>query len=259
MHAALAAAATLVALAFAGATFERYLDRRRPTGGTDRSSAPELAWTASLLTFAIASAGLWTGAALGWNPARFRIFYGFGAIVVVPFLALGTVYLLAGRRAGHIATVITALTGAWALGVMTTTPVDASVRAYGSGDIPRGSVVLEVLPRVLAAVASGLGATVLFAGAVVSVVRLARRRTTRRLAIANGLIALGTLILSVGGLFNSALGAMDAFSVSLVAGIAVMFAGFLLTTPSSRAANERAPVGAESSAGATVVTLRRSS
>jgi hypothetical protein len=259
MHTALAAAATLVALAFAGATFERYLDRRAPAAPTDRSSAPELAWTASLLTFAIASAGLWTGAALGWNPASFRVFYGFGAIVVVPVLALGTVYLLAGRRAGHVAAVLTALTGAWALGVMTTTPVAASVRAYGTGDIPRGSEVLDVLPRVLAAVASGLGATVLFAGAVVSVVRLARRRTTRRLAVANGLIAFGTLILSVGGLFNSALGAMDAFSVSLVAGITVMFAGFLLTTPGTRSPRRPAEQSTELTEGGNIIAIRRSS
>src|SRR5205814_86898 len=124
--------------------------------------------------------GLWTGATLGWNAPSFRIFYGFGAIVVVPVLALGTVYLLAGRTAGHVTTVVTALFAAWALGVITTSPVAASVHAYASGDIPRGSEVLGVLPRVLAAVASGLGATVLLAGAVVSAVRLARRRPTRR-------------------------------------------------------------------------------
>src|SRR3954464_3071926 len=156
MHAALAAAATLVALAFGGATFERFLDRRSAApGAATRSSAPEVAWSASLVTFALASGGLWAGAAFGWKAARFRGFYGFGAIVVVPVLALGTVYLLAGPRAGHVAAIATGLLGAWALGVMTTTPVDAAVRSYGSGDIPRGSDVLDVLPRVLAAVASG--------------------------------------------------------------------------------------------------------
>src|SRR5438552_687036 len=59
MHAALAAAATLVALAFGAATFERFLDRRAAPHEGSRSSAPELAWSASLAFFAIASAGLW--------------------------------------------------------------------------------------------------------------------------------------------------------------------------------------------------------
>jgi hypothetical protein len=258
MHAALAAAATLVALGFGAATFERFLDRRSaPPNPSARTGAPEVAWSTSLVLFAVASGGLWTGAALGWSPASFRIFYGVGAIVVVPVLALGTVYLLAGRLAGHITTAVTTVLCAWALGVMTTTPIDRAVRSYGRGDIPRGSEVLEVLPRVLAAVASGLGASVVLAGAVVSAVRLAKRRTTRRLAVANTLIATGTLILSAGGLLNSALGEMDAFSLSLVAGIAVMFAGFLLTTP-----NPHTPVaapGALAGVGDNIVSLRRSS
>src|SRR4029453_4036559 len=99
MHAALAAAATLVALGFGGATFERFLDRRGPdrrgldqrrtaAGASARSSAPEVAWSAALLLFAVASGGLWAGASLGWSPTSFRVFYGFGAIVVVPVLAL---------------------------------------------------------------------------------------------------------------------------------------------------------------------------
>jgi drug/metabolite transporter (DMT)-like permease len=117
--------------------------------------------------------------------------------------------------------------------------------------------VLDALPRVLAAVASGLGATVLLAGALVSAVRLARRRTTRRLALANALIALGTLILSAGGLLNSALGEMDAFSVSLVAGIAVMFAGFLLTAP--RTDSHAASPGTAAVERTNIVAIRRSS
>ena len=66
----------------------------------------------------------------------------------MPVLALGTVYLLAGRTAGHVTTVVTALFAAWALGVITTSPVAASVHAYASGDIPRGSEALFVLQHI---------------------------------------------------------------------------------------------------------------
>jgi hypothetical protein len=45
------------------------------------------------------------------------------------------------------------------------------------------------------------------------------------------LIALGTLLLSAGGLLNAAVDEMDGFAISLVAGISVIFVGFLLTTP----------------------------
>ena len=88
---ALGAAATLVAVAFALSTLDRWLAARR---------RHELAWTISLAMFAIASGALWWGAATGWSPAAFRVFFLFGAVLNVPWLALGTVYLLGGRRLG---------------------------------------------------------------------------------------------------------------------------------------------------------------
>src|SRR6266536_1837458 len=78
MHAmaqtALAVAAALVALAFSMSTFERWLARRR---------RHELAWSAALLLFALASACLAAGAATGWNEPTFRLFYLFGAVANV--------------------------------------------------------------------------------------------------------------------------------------------------------------------------------
>ena len=47
---------------------------------------------------------------------------------------------------------------------------------------------------------------------------------------ANLLIAAGTLVLSAGGLLNSVLDEMEAFAVTLVAGITVLFVGFLVAT-----------------------------
>jgi len=94
LQTALAAGAALVALAFALSTYERWSGRRRPH---------DLAWTVALALFAAASACLWLGAADGWNGAVFRLFYLFGAIADVPFLALGTVYLLGGRRRAGVA------------------------------------------------------------------------------------------------------------------------------------------------------------
>jgi hypothetical protein len=49
------------------------------------------------------------------------------------------------------------------------------------------------------------------------------------LALANLFIAVGTLVLSAGGLLNSVVDEMDGFAISLVAGISVIFVGFLLT------------------------------
>lgn len=222
-QAALAAAATLIATAFALSTLDRWLADRRPHQG---------AWTLSLFAFALASGALWWGAGVGWGPWSFRLFYLFGAVINVPLLAVGTVYLLADRRFADRTAAVVGLLLAFAAGVIVAAPLLGPVPA---SELPRGSDVFGPGPRIAAAVASGLASVVLIGGAVWSIVRLGRgRRTARpvgagRLAAANGLIAAGTLVLAAGGLLNSVVGDMNAFSLSLVVGIAVLFGGFLLT------------------------------
>jgi hypothetical protein len=228
---AAAAATTLVSVAFACSTLERWVDRRRPH---------ELAWTIALVEFAGASAAQWWGASAGWGGLSFRLFYLLGPILSVPELALGTVLLLAPSRAGRA---VQATVHGWSLlaaGVLLAAPLTGGIDPEV---LPQGSDVFAPLPRVLAAAGSGVGATVLIAGAVWSATRLARRRTTRRLAAANALIAVGTVVLSIGGLFNSVADEMTSFALAHALGISSVFAGFLLTNRTRRTA--LALVGAE--------------
>jgi hypothetical protein len=230
LHAALAAAATLISFAFACSTLERYLARR---------ARHEAAWTISLFMFCAASAALWVGSAIGWDSWSFRTFYLFGAILNVPFLALGTVYLLATRRTADTTAAVVSLLAAFAAGVVVVAPFTAALPADG---LPQGSEVFGPGPRIAAAVFSGVSALVIFAGAAWSAYRFARQRNVtvpagkispRRLAVANLLIAIGTLVLSAGGVLNSVVDEMDAFALSLVVGISIIFAGFLLTSTRS--------------------------
>ena len=221
---ALAAAATVLAGAFAAATFERWLERRR---------RHDLAWSVALVLFAAGALALWAGAAVGWDAPTFRLFYLFGAIVNVPALALGTVYLLAGRRAGDVAAVGVALLSAFAAGVLAVAPLTGPI---DPDHLPQGSDVFGPLPRVLAAVCSSVGALVVFGGAAWSAYRALRGRSglragaARRLALANVVIAAGAATLSASGLLNSVADEMAAFAITLTAGVALLFAGFLLAT-----------------------------
>jgi len=214
---AVAAGATVVAVAFAASLLERWVVRRRPH---------ELAWTIALVLFACGALSLWAGAALGWHGWTFRLFYLFGAVVNVPFLALGTIELLFPRHAPTIRAGV-ALACAFAAGIVLVAPFTAPV--HGT-TLPQGSAVFGAPPRILAAVFSGGGATVVFVGAAWSAVRLVRGRGPRRLAAGNALIALGTVILSTSGVLNSALGQMRAFSVTLALGVTVLFAGFVVAS-----------------------------
>jgi len=217
LHVALASFAALVAVAFSMSTFERWLARRK---------RHELMWSVSLGFFALASFSLAAGASLGWNGVSFKLFYLFGAIVNVPFLALGTVYLLGGERRGDRWTAIVSLVCAFAAGVITVAPLRAEIPP---DELVQGSDVFGPLPRVLAASCSGIAALVIFGGAVWSAWRYRRGR----MLWSNLLIAAGTVVLSSSGLFNSVLGEMDAFAVSLALGITIVFAGFLVATGAS--------------------------
>lgn len=232
MHTALAATATLLATAFAMLTLERFLARRR---------RHELMWTIALAMFALGSLGLWLGAAIGWTEWTFKLFYLFGAVLNVPFLALGTIYLLAQRRTGDLAAGTVSLLAAFAAGIVVAAPVLAIIDPDA---LPQGSAVFGIGPRIAAGVGSGVAALVIFGGAIWSAFRLlsGRRRSiaagpspisSGRLAAGNLLIALGVLVLSAGGLLNSVVDEMNGFAISLVIGIAVIFAGFLVTMAGS--------------------------
>jgi len=83
---ALAFVATVVASLFAQAMLVRYTEGHQPQNR---------AWAIALAMFALASAALATGTSTGWDRGTFRVFFLLGAVVNVPWLAMGTVYLMA--------------------------------------------------------------------------------------------------------------------------------------------------------------------
>ncbi len=87
----IAGAATVVAAIFAGAVWRRYVVH-------GRRNRALVYWSVSLAMFAIASLALTLGEAAGWSPAWFRVFYLFGGVLVVPWLAMGSVQLATRDR-----------------------------------------------------------------------------------------------------------------------------------------------------------------
>lgn len=239
MNSALAAAATLVAFAFCLSTLDRWSRRRRPH---------ELAWTVSLALFTLGSGALWWAESAGWSLGAFRVFYMAGAVLNVPWLALGTVYLLAGPQVGdRVKWWLVGLSGL-TVGIVGFAPTKVPVQG---GELPTGKDVFGVAPRVLAAVGSGVAAVVIIAGALWSAWRVWRgrnpslggRRTVSsptRLVWGNLLIAAGTLVLSGSGTLAGRLGKDRAFAVTLLVGIVVLFAGFLVASAPPRRRDEAA-------------------
>jgi hypothetical protein len=114
-----------------------------------------------------------------------------GAILNVPVLALGTIYLLGPRLVGHLATIL-----------------------------------------VCVACVAAAGFLVVAGGAAWSAARLARsgEERVRRLAVANGLIAAGTVVVAVGSTFAFH-GRGLPFAIGLLLAVCLMFWGFLRARP----------------------------
>ena len=251
MVAGLAFLATAIATVFANATAVRWSRTKAPHQG---------AWTVALALFALASAALATGASTGWDEGTFRAFFLLGAVINVPWLALGTVYLLLGVKVGNRARAALLVFTGLGIGVMLATPIHGVI---SPDSIPVGKDHLDALPRALAGIGSGVGAVVVFAGAAWSALRFARSRRpgSGYLAGGNALIALGTLVLSSGGLLQGIVGSDEAFALTLAIGIAVIYGGFTVASRVPRAAvvdYDAGASGADATPAPSSVSARRS-
>jgi hypothetical protein len=208
----LPAITALVAAAFAVAVGAQYARKRHPY---------QLFWAIGLALFTIAAASGALARTGGATELEYRVFYLFGAIVNVAWLALGTVYVTAPRYARAALVIVALLTLAAAYAVFAT-PVNLAVAIDTGKGFPDGS-----LPRVLAAIGSGVGSLVLIGGALWSAFIFVQRRRNGRRAIANIVIAVGVFVVAAGGTaaFTGASGILE---LTNLVGIAVMFVGFLI-------------------------------
>jgi hypothetical protein len=180
-----------------------------------------LAWTIGLAMFTIAA----LAGALAQNgdatASEYRVFYLFGGILNVAWLALGTVIIVAPRFTVTALALVVLLTLVSIPSVFMT-PVNVQVALDTGKGFPDGS-----MPRILAAIGSGVGSLVLIGGALWSAWVFLRRRHNGRRALSNVVIALGVIIVAIGGTVTFT-GANGILEYTNLAGLAVMFAGFLL-------------------------------
>jgi hypothetical protein len=225
--------AALVSATFAFLLGRQWIARRRPY---------TLAWTVALAMFMVATLATAQGVRLGWTPGLFRAYYLFGAMVNVPFLAVGTVELLSKRRwVGHGFAALVLVAAAYGAAAMARAHLDAAV-LDGVRGIPEARFVITgtALTRTLSRYYSYTSFTIVVLGALFSALRLSRQRSgpnaahLRRLATGNLLIAAGTFVVAAASIaVRLGRGSEVAmlFSVGLLAGVSLMFAGFLRTRP----------------------------
>lgn len=229
METFVAALAAIAATGFAidlGADWRR---RPRPHAGM---------WALAMGAYALATWALVLGLAAGWGATNFRLFYWLGAIVNIPVLAAGSVFLVFGPIAGRR---FVFGVGIWSLlGAMATwlAPLKGSAATEG---IPEGKELFDFIikvggvsvpgPRVFAAFAGGLATLIIVGTAGYSAMKF--WRSNRRLATGNLLIVFGTLAAASGGSLT-ALGEAAGFAVALFIGAVLLWTGYRVAAGSRR-------------------------
>lgn len=200
------------------------------------------AYAAGIGCFALACWALAAGVAGGWTSASYRIFFLFGGIVNIPLLALGSMFLVVGRRAGHAMLLLLFPFFAIAAPMTIGTPFDAG--PLPADGVPPGRDVWAEMfgPRLWAAIGGGTGSVILIGLAVASAVRF--WRSNRRVVWGSLCIAAGTLAAAVGGSIL-VLGEQASFGVSLLAAVVCIWAGYRIAS----GARSRSGVASEGASG----------
>lgn len=217
--------AAVVAGVFALSLARQFLDRRRTY---------QALWAVALLMYAAASAVVVLGGVNGWTSGEFRVYWALGAVLNVPFLAVGELDLLVRNRPVRLAFMVAlAFVTAYTVARIRTATVDVAALAE---DLPSGKDVFgdgspaHRLPQLVSIPAY----LILVVGALWSAGRMRGRPELRDRFVGTLLIALGATIIAGFGSAFAALGRLPLFSIALLAGVSVMFWGF-------RRASRRAP------------------
>jgi hypothetical protein len=194
----------------------------------------EAVWAVALLMYAIASFAAALGVANGWTADEYRLYWLFGAVLNVPYLAQGEAYLLVRRRTvAHVLLVaLVALTVAATI-IVWTSSVNGAELAKA---LPLGNKAWQAsrLPYHLRWL-SWIGYIALVGGLVWSARTMGSSPELRSRTGGILIIALGATIVAIGSGVGAGLDVVPLFAIALAAGIAVMFWGFILSSrPSAR-------------------------
>jgi hypothetical protein len=209
--------ATLVSLMFAGMLAKQFAIRR---------GQPQLLWAIALGMYALASLALTIGVLSGWTRTWFIVYWAFGAVLNVAFLAGGELVLLF-RRPWVLWVVWLALVFVTAFTFAVLRGAKVHPEAFAD-QLPLGRDVFGAGTSAhrLAQLVAYPAYVILLLGTLWSAWKMRGRPELKDRFVGTLLIAVGATIVAGGAAFAAA-GVLFGFSLTIVAGVCVMFAGFV--------------------------------
>ena len=205
---------TLISAAFAWVILARYRLKRQ--------SYHLLWWGIGIVTYGVGTLIESLVTLFGWQSALFKAWYIAGALLGGAPLAVGTIYLLFGRRAGRIAVVLLlAAVGVTSIFViLSPVRIDLVDPTILSGKALAWQSVRRVSPFI-----NSLAALFLVGGAIYSAVRFFGHPESRHVSIGNIFIAVGALLPGVGGM-GSRMGHTELLYIAEFIGVILIWIGY---------------------------------
>lgn len=188
----------------------------------------QLAWGIAMAMYAIASLAVAAGTYGGWDKTLFKTYWLFGAMLNVPYLAVGSIALLRKAPVTWLAMLIVAAGTIYGIGVVAAAHLDTTPMSEKPYEIPRGIQVWAGATAGKLGSAYSIPAYLIVVG--IAAVTSRRQGVPRERVRANWLIAAGATIVALGGFTLARLARGAFFSIFLALGISAMFAGFVIAS-----------------------------
>jgi hypothetical protein len=158
----------------------------------------------------------------GWGQALFKAWYIAGALLGAAPLAIGTIYLLFGRRAGRVAAVLlgSAVSMTSIFVILSPVQMDLVDPKMLSGKVLAWQSIRRVSPFI-----NSLAALFLIGGAIHSATRFFRYPESRHVSIGNIFIAIGAILPGVGGM-GSRMGHTELLYIGEFIGVILIWVGY---------------------------------
>jgi hypothetical protein len=205
---------TIISAAFAWVILARYRLKRQ--------SYHLLWWGIGIVTYGLGTLIESAVTLFGWQSALFKAWYIAGALLGGAPLAVGTIYLLFDRRAGHVAVVLllTAVSVTSIFVILSPVRMELVNPTILNGKVLAWQSIRRVSPFI-----NSLAALFLVGGAIYSAIRFFGHPESRQVSIGNIFIAVGALLPGIGGM-GSRMGHTELLYIAEFIGVILIWVGY---------------------------------